>query len=1584
MIRPGLKEFLGKVLPSTSLTEFYSSLEEEFNDADSERYRELAKNGKPLPFTGLFANTITSEKVTASEGGGFLTEKVQSLDVFGLIYKTPVVMRIDGWKPSFMVLVPIGVDAGAFKREILSLALHRVGSMRCEVVSMPEFESFQCGIDRQYIKIYANTSFNAQTIAKAAISAFQQCWSDVDSATKGYEVEAEGCRALTEPRDIELHQREKIHYPLRYTGTLGENDMPYHFMTQEDIPLIGHLTINKYKLFDPRESSIRYKHGIRVEWPSATPSTTSSTTSTKRTIVEQSVEAKVIERRTPSSPEENFAREALCCSYDIETALSRVQGHKFSDPRVPDDSIMTIGMPIYRISKNLPEISIALLPKDHPALPLDKSVIITCEDEKDIIHIFSQIMRRFHIPILTGYNIDEFDNRYMYLRAQLLGVNDEFIDAFSEYDLPGKSVFKDNEKFKMDNIIRENLHRPYSTQRSTIDAFLRLVKMRPKEFQEGAGLNKMLAWFGVKDPETKEDAHKMDMPIAHMYDLWAENKPEGIREIVKYCVIDARTTYLLLYWINFFTDMFELSNISYTTLLDSFHRADGKRVSQLLMRYARANKVAFCSELPPKEYRPHAVDGKIDGGDVKSLSPGLQYFIISLDYKSEYPAQKEAFNIGSSSKVPEELIKNPKAFGLVELYHDDIVDQYCSSDPHWRTRERYCLALPSGLKKFEEILAENASASAAASTSSLDSDTTRDSASEKSKDEKSKDEKKEAIKRKVLRKGINEGWIFEIQQFWAEATDGGKELQWKTYFVQSPRGDNGKIIHHYSIQAMMLTDLRFERDKMKARASACVKEIKSLEEEMKKIMPMKEESKGQEEARLSLLSKIAKLKADKTTFDSRQNAVKILMNSEYGTGNNDRYPHFDQDVAATVTWCSRRLAEFLRRILTCSEIILPDYIVTPQFLTLLNEGYAKDKGLTKFGFELTEYAGPLFTDSSSIGRSSVSSSSTESSAVEEEEEQSVRPAKDAWKHPDGSVIIDPSLITERRVVKKWYTLRCAPSTLTYQDTDSNYYRVMRIIEHFSTCPDPVARAKAVMHNLLDHNDLYALLVEGLVNRWPVAVSCDGGFISAYWSPMKKQYMGTKAPTTHADIEKIDESLLFPKLRDRREDEAVAQFLDRKKIKVTGYLIIRRETPDYVIDLLFTLLENLLCLRENANALVIARDIMEKCEKMIRGATSVNAKMFSKQQKYRPYTNNEVKSIVARLRQEDKHDLIPIEFSVARYVLISDVNMGTEEFYARGKVPKGRKIDRMRLLTELTATAASESTSTTSKQLSLDVPYYLDKMAKALANLVFEELISEEKGKTTDQAAASRLDRILTDYQESHSVETKEDKAMAKKAIKEAVAILMRRHYTVPGTVKVHSQQFKKASELLSGMTVSTSTSQRAVKQALTVSFDRTTSVGELAATIIKTELKLALLRRNALNERAYCYANFLFEMKTESDRKTYISNRLERLSGEFLSAQREMVRAYADLIKAIQKIDPLLSREILRHRNDGTDITVESLAGAIPVERRAELAKELIALDRRVEPFRATFLEKRALERGLEILNEYKQPVLSTVEGKRM
>jgi hypothetical protein len=575
-----------------------------------------------------------------------------------------------------------------------------------------------------------------------------------------------------------------------------------------------------------------------------------------------------------------------------------------------------------------------------------------------------------------------------------------------------------------------------------------------------------------------------------------------------------------------------------------------------------------------------------------------------------------------------------------------------------------------------------------------------------------------------------------------------------------------------------------------------------------------------------------------------------------------------------------------------------------------------------------------------------------------EDGDSLRPPDDAWTHPDGSVMINLRLITEKKTVRKWYTLTCPASRLVYQDTDSNYYRAPAIEEFFSTCQSSVERARKVMHSLLDHNYFYALLVVGLVNRWPIGVSCDGAFISAYWSPMKKQYMGVKSPISHDKIDKIDEDLLFPKLSDRREDEAVSKFLDRKHIKVTGYLIIRRETPDYVINWLFSLLENLLCLREGTNALAVARTIIANCEVMIRQASSADVRMFSSQQKYNPYIkgDSDIKAIVFRLRQEGRHEVIPPEFSVARYVLVADQKLSSDEWNARGKIVTGRKRERKRLLGEL------------EESFRLDVPYYLEKMAKALANLVFEELLTEARDGASEMAVVERIDHLLRQYHDTYADDTKESKKIAKRAMKEASMLLMSRHYTVQGASRSHTRHFRRAGELLGHMTVSTATSQRAVKNALAVCFDKTTPSGRLAEIIISTEIRMALLKRQAVQERAWIYAIFIQSIPTEEERRQYVMRRCEVIGAELTTANRSMIVAYVRLIKAMQIIDPALSRTVLDHRREGTDVTVESLEMAIPAEQRFRLATELVVLNSRVEPFREAIREKKAFERGLEML----------------
>ena len=491
----------------------------------------------------------------------------------------------------------------------------------------------------------------------------------------------------------------------------------------------------------------------------------------------------------------------------------------------------------------------------------------------------------------------------------------------------------------------------------------------------------------------------------------------------------------------------------------------------------------------------------------------------------------------------------------------------------------------------------------------------------------------------------------------------------------------------------------------------------------------------------------------------------------------------------------------------------------------------------------------------------------------------------------------------------------------------------------------VQRVKLTWHALLDHNDMMALLVEGLVNRWPIAVSCDGGGTVGYWSPQKKQYMVLKGPERHFDVEGITESYLLPNLQDRRETEAVSQFLERKKIKVAGFQIIRRETPDYVIEFLLIYLEQLLSMREDVHALSLARSIMARCEAMIKEASAATVHKFSKQQKYRPCVANEVKRIVNRLRTEGKHELIPDEFSVARYVLLSNKITGTDEFRARGRVESGNKTDRMSLVGEFAEGSVN-----------LDLPYYLEKMARALAKLVFEELIEEELRKEHHD---TKLGAIFDSYKDGQGTETKESRVEAKRATNEAALLLMRDYYTVQGLCKRHSSQYKMATRFLSKITIPVSSTQIAIKRSLDVSYDRTTGVGELAERIINSEIRAAKMRRKVIADRILDYVGFLSSMNEET-RKKYIGDREAVVGADVVRTHHTMVSAYGEMISALQQVDPKMSRVILDCRRNGVDITVNDIVQAIPVDDRFKIDAALITLQGAVEPFRKAYVEQFA------------------------
>jgi len=666
-----LRRFHNRVIPSEDIQEFLDAIEKEITLDGAAEVVRLVNDHKEIPFTGLYISPVNIQR-TIQVGNNFMECESTVLDVFGYSFKTPIVLRITGWTPSFMVRMPACVGFEKFKK-VLMRHISCQGSSRYtplhglrieEVSSWRDFGAFEFGRKPRFAKIIAGNISDAYLVKRAAIKAFQDCWSLVRTCTENSS--NEGIWKPIGDLERSQHEKDRMRYPLRFTRNLSLDRSPYLFMSETGLPLVNHLTISDYKWFEPGKSGIRAPLGLEVDWTNANANADGTSDISRWPLRERKLK----------SPEDNYFLNATCLAYDLETYLYQRKIRKFPDARHDKDVIMIVGASMYRISEETSLVTFAISHKRKHSSPVKEGLIIECNDEADVLRVFYTIMIKFKPDFFNGYNSDTFDNKYINIKSQRKGLIDLLLQSFDRYyqsigdGLKDTDVdwalyegsapedrtlvnFDHNARFKSDNLRRDKLHRPRTCMVGSTDTRLYLMRLQPKEFsQERNSLNVMLQYYKVIDPESGEQMSKLDMPMEDMFRLWDTNEPDGIAEIVRYCMIDAKASYALLYKIKFFPDIFELANITSTTIPDALHRANGDKIIQTLSIYAAKEKVAFCDETPPSKYTADIpIRGTTVGGDIRSILPGIHHFVISLDFKSMYPGIKESKDVGITSEV---------------------------------------------------------------------------------------------------------------------------------------------------------------------------------------------------------------------------------------------------------------------------------------------------------------------------------------------------------------------------------------------------------------------------------------------------------------------------------------------------------------------------------------------------------------------------------------------------------------------------------------------------------------------------------------------------------------------------------------------------------------------------------------------------------------------------------------------------------------------------------------------------------------------------------------------------------------------
>jgi len=1247
---------------------------------------------------------------------------VPIVDVFGYTeHGESVTLRIRGWDPEYLCKVPIAYDPNIFMKEIDKALANDLsdGIFKLSIKHFIDDRHFNFERKEPFICI----SSNSPAMLKRSFNVVLEVYS--------------AARERSISSSELAYERSKLeNFPLRYSDDIGPNSYSYHLMIRSGIPLIGLIQINKYEPIENME------------------------TKTKRMLLVH------IEDIQKADDNIDLLHYGISASYDIETDNLNPTRRKISDHLY--DPIITIGVSFYKMLDRKPLLNVGFYYDKKPSNPLNNALLIRCSNEEEMIKCWAYIMECLSSDVILSFNGESFDNEYVWSRAEVTGAQEFLACKLSRYNLDvdtmdWKARFKVGFTFKGtykgDGIIKTNLNRFVTTQRASFDARLYFQAKYPKEFGETGSLNAMLKYFNVSDPDdTSGDVmHKMDLPISTMYAYWRaadniinEDTKNKIKDIIDYCIKDCRCTHMLILEQGVYHDLFEKAVASYTTLNDSMHKADGLRVNKTCAKYAYHLNIAYMDQTPPVEYQTE-IEERIGGGEVKSLLPGHQRCISSLDYKSQYPAQMRGSNIDTSAKIPAVMLDIPDLFGINIIERSTIIDAYGE-------RERYVIEinnvsddtmpidritsndgiLCNDRVSIDSVLCNDSiSGNGVSSDNSISSDSIPSDDSISSNDSVSSNgvpsdnsissngvSSDDSISSDRISSddSISSGSIplsnkqYVVEQFWTEGTRGLR----KTYYVQSMRDKRGKPIEHYAIKEVMETDLSDQRDKIKGQMKSYTMLLKIIKGYTKGDMPydklrdallkmadkertstfkqtLLDATSGDTDMINNTLPRISSHSTNQVIrFNGKQGAVKVIMNSTYGVEGSILFALCDYTTAGTITWCSRQLIGFLRKCLATRRIIVP---------------YSMHDFVEKYIKLINEY----------IGEDAISMHTLESLP------DNGIPELDKYGKPVG-ILIDKATCLRNWPDNKWVEIDFNEYTaeVVYQDTDSNYFRntglTDTILDKYSS------NLREGMYNAMKAINTYNVLmnevVTTLVNRWPIKLSFEGAFFIAYYWPQKKRYIGIKCPEK---LESINDVLLGVDFSGYEAGIDISNFLAKRSIKVTGADIIRRDTSAYVIKGLFKFLQELLNPIPPPSLRTIAERILEE---FLNDLKHWDPLIVSKQQKYNPSKVNDVSIIVDRLRKEAdeldaearkmsdeemkrqiqeqayaKKKLIPENFQAVRYVVTKNKNQYKD---AHGIATISVR-DRMKLLDE----------GVTGEDL--DASYYFERLANALATFLFDEM-----------------------------------------------------------------------------------------------------------------------------------------------------------------------------------------------------------------------------------------------------------------------
>jgi DNA polymerase elongation subunit (family B) len=285
--------------------------------------------------------------------------------------------------------------------------------------------------------------------------------------------------------------------------------------------------------------------------------------------------------------------------------------------------------------------------------PTKNVKMIFLEDEIDLIDTVEQLMIELNPDCVLGHNSNGFDFPYQKIRkGRLMAPYKNLSRLFDT--APGFDTIKWSSSAYRDI----ELEIPTGPGRIYFDTLLLAKRSVVKE--DTYGLDAMCQqYMGIG---------KHDHSPQKIFESFAQNDPEKLRDTIVYCMRDVWCTWGLFQHMGYWFSYEGLSDVIGISIFDLFARGQGKRTQPQVFRE--------CYKRGYYLFSPERVPKTIAGGYVFPQKPELVEYMVLLDFEGLYPSVMDYYNISNDTN------------DHFNRASDDMTNVFEWTDDHghWKTR----------------------------------------------------------------------------------------------------------------------------------------------------------------------------------------------------------------------------------------------------------------------------------------------------------------------------------------------------------------------------------------------------------------------------------------------------------------------------------------------------------------------------------------------------------------------------------------------------------------------------------------------------------------------------------------------------------------------------------------------------------------------------------------------------------------------------------------------------------------------------------------------------------------------------------